>query len=144
MRLLRTLAPLFLLPAVGAAYELDTNKIRILQCMAAYEFDFVAAEFGFAITRTDDKGNEIQPPDDATFEKIRQAQLNHFMNTGKLTPMGPEKADKRGKKPAVSAKEREFAQRCQIIAETAIEVMLVRGQLTSPDNSTPRVLEQSL
>ena len=127
-----------------AALELDTNKIKILQCMAAFEFDFVAEELGFSISGVDDKGQEVDR-DPQIVERLRIEQTNRFLEIGKLTPLagGDKKERKLSKKEVLEQKN--LARRCHIIAETVVEVMALKGHLQETPAKTPaRGLEQSL
>jgi hypothetical protein len=60
-------AMLFLQPL--HALETDPNKMKILQCMAVYEFDFVAEELGFSVAQVGEDGKEEEPLSDRAAEK---------------------------------------------------------------------------
>lgn len=121
------------------AFETDPNNMVLLQCMALYDFDFVAAELGFKIDMVDRQGRELPAPSEAERSRISLTQAEKFLTTGKLTPRVPN-----GEKHRKS--DREMARRCQIIAEAVMQASYLRGRLApedSDDKSGPHLLEQS-
>jgi hypothetical protein len=120
------------------AFQTDPSKLNILKCMAAYQYDFVAEELGFTIGMVDAEGKEIPRPDDASMEKLKVSQALNFIAKKHLQPRAPLPKKK-------TRSEKDFERRCQILAETVIEIMIVKGQLEPEEpDSGPAPIEQSL
>jgi hypothetical protein len=119
------------------ALENDPNKMKVLQCMAVYDFDFVAEELGFTVAQVTANGKEEPRLTEAQADRRRFDQAARFFTTGKLNS----RLSAKEKKISIG---KDLAQRCKIIAETVMEVMALKGQLLETNQkSGPAPLEQS-
>jgi len=116
----------------GALKSANPEDLRVLQCLAIYQFDFVAEELGLSVAVEGDDA----PADDTVLAEKRAEQIARFLETEKLE-LRPQ---------ALAAKikpSRDIAQRCQILAESVMEILLYKEHLRQQnEKSRPAPLDQ--
>ena len=128
------LATTALLFPLNISFAAAPEDAPIFKCMVVYEYEFVSEEFGIGISAVDGKP---APQDESANDELRREEALKFLSTGKLT-----------RRPEAVAKgiklSPELARRCQIVAESVLEVMIYKDRMRHEnEKSGPRPLDQS-